>query len=308
MEINKSKPEVSVVICAHNPRTDYLERVLNSLKIQSIRIEKWELLLVDNASKEKLSDRWNLSWHPNGRIILEQELGLTAARLRAIVEAKSDLLLFLDDDNEVFPDYLEQGLKISAMWPILGTWGGQWFAEYEGGMPQEWEEDRWSLRFERDIWSNNYDWSAAPLGGGMFVRRNVAKKFVAASSENPLKKLLGRKGGTLAAYEDFEISFCACDMGLGFGRFTALKLVHLIPAFRATKKYFLKLWEDSSYSEILFRFSRGEAIPCPSRVDTIVNNYKNLRARLKGRDICKSVAVDRGKRRAISFLKSQKLI
>jgi glycosyltransferase involved in cell wall biosynthesis len=59
MEINQSKPEVSVVICAHNPRTDYLERVFKALKNQSIKNEKWELLLIDNASKENLAERWN---------------------------------------------------------------------------------------------------------------------------------------------------------------------------------------------------------------------------------------------------------
>ncbi|RYG01725.1 MAG: glycosyltransferase, partial [Chitinophagaceae bacterium] len=41
---------LSVVICAHNPNPEYLKRVLLSLQKQTLPIEKWELLLIDNKS------------------------------------------------------------------------------------------------------------------------------------------------------------------------------------------------------------------------------------------------------------------
>ena len=46
---------LSVVICTHNQRKDYLQRTLEALKAQTLPPAQWELLLIDNASDEKLS-------------------------------------------------------------------------------------------------------------------------------------------------------------------------------------------------------------------------------------------------------------
>src|SRR6266702_777295 len=72
--------ELSVIICTHNPRQEYLRRVLDALRNQSLSKDHWELLLVDNASEMCLSGECDLSWHPNGRHRLEGELGLASAR------------------------------------------------------------------------------------------------------------------------------------------------------------------------------------------------------------------------------------
>ena len=47
-------PSISVIICTHNPRMDYIDKVLSALKSQSLSQQEWELLLVDNASKKIL--------------------------------------------------------------------------------------------------------------------------------------------------------------------------------------------------------------------------------------------------------------
>src|SRR5580692_10629321 len=112
---------VSVIICSHNPREDYLRRVLDALKAQTLPAKDWELLLVDNASKEPLAGRFDLSWHPNARHVREEKTGLTHARLHGIAEAKGNLLVFVDDDNVLRADYLEASLKIAADYPKLGA-------------------------------------------------------------------------------------------------------------------------------------------------------------------------------------------
>lgn len=282
---------------------DYLERVLEALRAQSLPVDHWELLLIDNKSEEPLSDRLDLSWHPAGRIIREEEVGLTHARLRAMRESAADLLLFLDDDNVVFEDYLEQGLKVSTQWPILGVWGGRWIAEYEKGMPSEWTFDPWSTHFEKDNWSNNYDREVAPYGGGMFVRKTVAESYIEVCKANHLKNQLDRSGGNLASYGDYDIAFTACDMGLGMGRFVDLKITHLIPASRTTPEYCRKIREDSVFSEILFRFSRGEKIVQPSRAESILESYKFYRMVLSGKDTTLARAEQRGRQRAYEFLR-----
>ena len=115
--------KLSVIICAHNPRPDYLKRVLGGLQCQKLAKDQWQLLLIDNASKPPLASAWDLSWHPNARHIYEPELGLSVTRNRGIMEADAELLVFVDDDNVLDSDYLSEVLRIESRWPILGLWG-----------------------------------------------------------------------------------------------------------------------------------------------------------------------------------------
>ena len=124
--------ELSVVICAHNPRPHYLRRVLEALRSQTLPKQQWELLLIDNSSSKPLRAQWNLSWHLNGRHFLENELGLSADRQRGIRESSGSVLVFVDDDNVLDANYLSTALSIGKEWPRLGTWGsGATIPEFE---------------------------------------------------------------------------------------------------------------------------------------------------------------------------------
>ena len=48
---------LSVIICTHNPRLDYLRRTFDALKLQTLDRDQWELLLIDNASDNECRDR-----------------------------------------------------------------------------------------------------------------------------------------------------------------------------------------------------------------------------------------------------------
>src|SRR5450631_1561319 len=113
--------EISVIICTHNPRPHYLSRVLAALRSQTLPMEQWELLVIDNASQEPLTaDTWDLSWHPRARLIREDELGLAPARMRGMRESLAELLVFVDDDNILDPSYLSEVVRIKHEWAQLG--------------------------------------------------------------------------------------------------------------------------------------------------------------------------------------------
>src|SRR5262249_14092338 len=111
---------VSVIICTHNPRVDYLKRTFSALEDQTLPTDRWELIIVDNASAPEKAPRPNLSWHSRARLLHEAKLGLTHARLRGIQEASGDLLVFVDDDNVLDSDYLETAQRVAAKKPFLG--------------------------------------------------------------------------------------------------------------------------------------------------------------------------------------------
>ena len=270
--------QLSVIICCHNPRRDYLDRVLTALKEQTLSTDNWELLVVDNASEHPVSASHNISWHPNARHVREENVGLTFARLRGITESSGDLLVFVDDDNVLQPDYLECTIALGEAWPIVGVWGGQQIPEFEGGEPREvWKRNFWTLRFVRDAWSNNYDRFAVPNGAGICIRRAVAMKYVEYVTSDSLRSSLGRSGGGMNSGEDIDIGFTACDLGLGAGKFVALRLIHLIPKRRLSDDYLFRLIEGIAYSEAVVLAVRGDPPTELSRLDRVVELYKNLR-------------------------------
>jgi glycosyltransferase involved in cell wall biosynthesis len=117
-------PHISVAICTHNPRLDYLSRALDGLRSQTLPVAQWEFLLIDNASEVPVSGSVDLAWHPNARVVVESKLGITSARIRAMREFAGDLLVFLDDDNVMAPDYLQRCSELFAERADLGAASG----------------------------------------------------------------------------------------------------------------------------------------------------------------------------------------
>jgi len=275
------QPLLSVTICAHNPRRDYLDQVLKALASQTLPLQNWELLLIDNASEAALALEIDLSWHPQSRHIREDKLGLTSARLRGISEATAEILVFVDDDNVLDADYLEIALRIGKEWPALGAWGGQVLPKFEE-TPPEWTRPYWYLlaikEVDRDQWSNVFEAGTDPHGAGMCVRKNVAEKYADLVLNDSERTRLGRKGQALLCCEDTDMAFVACDIGLGMGLFVSLKLTHLIPAKRLEERYLLRLAESSSYSYVIQRSFRSgtKSLKNPSKIREVFYKFYHL--------------------------------
>ena len=254
--------EVSVILCAHNPRTDYLFRVLESLRAQKLPVDQWDLLLVDSASENPLESRIDLSWHPGARYFREERPGLLPARMRGIGEAFGELLVFVDDDTILDPDYLLESLSIARHFPKLGVWGGSVLAEYESPPPEwigEYEQEISVREISRDSWSNvpgmRDPWV---IGAGMSVRTNLARRYAKIVEEDSRRRLLGRKPASILGAEDIDLVLSVCDGGYGRGVFRSLKLIHLIPPHRCKPDYLEVITKGNAASFHLIRYFRGE--------------------------------------------------
>jgi glycosyltransferase involved in cell wall biosynthesis len=284
---------ISVIVCTHNPKRDYLDKVLVALKSQTLLLEQWELLLVDNASKQLLSTEIDLTWHPNARHIREEQLGLTPARLRGIQEAQTKVLVFVDDDNVLDSDYLEVALRISKDYPFLGAWGGQIRPDFEV-TPPDWTKPYWGYlairEFERDKWSNLYQHETAPCGAGMCVRKAVAEKYANRVCNDQKRLGLDRKGKLLMSGGDSDLAFTSCDIGLGTGQFTSLKLTHLMPASRLEEEYLMRLIEGMEYSHRILDSLRGQmpTLPHTSWKGKLLEYYRLLRMNPRDRRFYKA--------------------
>jgi glycosyltransferase involved in cell wall biosynthesis len=300
-------PEISVVICSYNPNRKSLNRVLNALKKQTLSQEKWELILVDNASTAPLVLEINLDWHLNARHKLESNLGQTYARCTGMKASCADIVMFVDDDNILDPDYLEKALEISTQHPHIGAWGGQLLPEFEIE-PEEWVKPYlWMLairEIEVDRWTNiPYHYDAAPYGAGSCIRRAVVEKYFTLIDSDPKRHKLGRKGHDLMmCCEDVDIACTACDIGLGTGVFTRLKLHHIIPEKRLKKDYLLRIAEGHGYSSVIVESLRGKYPQTPSILGKLRQGIRRaFQMSPMERDF--SIASERGFNRAFQEVK-----
>jgi hypothetical protein len=197
----------------------------------------------------------------------EPKLGKLNAWLLGMREARADLLLFVDDDNVLAPDYLEQALTVGDQWPFVGAWGGSLIPEYEAPLPAWVGDQIWRLsvvEVKADVWSNVRDnFATFPVGAGLCVRRSVAQRYLELCGRNQQRSALDRSGNGLGGYGDMDLCQCAMDVGLGTGRSTRLKLTHLIPAARLTLDYFVRHAEGDAASYLAYRALRGLPITPP---------------------------------------------
>ena len=248
---------ISVIICSHNPKQANLKKVLWALNQQNIQKKTWELLLIDNASDEHLAKKWNLSWHPNAHIIREEKLGLTQARLRGIHEAKGDILIFVDDDNVLPPDYILKAVQNLENFPQLGIIGGQYFGVFEREIPS-YAKPYLKLicvgsPLVKNQWSNQIESIPPVAGAGMVVRKDVARKYGEEIRQSPLRANLDRSGIDLLSGGDTDLCISCVKYGYGVGKFKNLHLKHLISENRLKKQYLLKLNKAMAFSNLLIK-------------------------------------------------------
>jgi len=274
-------PKISLIVCTHNPRHDYLTRVISALRGQTLSLDTWELIVVDNCSSTPVDGQFDFSWHPDARAIREEKLGLTNARLRGIHDARANLLVFVDDDNVLDANYLALALKISMEYPHLGAWSGSCKAEFEV------EPDGWARKYtrqlcvtelDRDYWCNfPFANHAMPSGAGLCLRADAAKEYVALHRRGLRPVLLDRAGESLASGGDIDIALTCAHIGYGMGIFRQLTLTHLIPRFRLQKSYLLKLTEALAFTSAIIEFYHPAASTPPgSPLKTKVANLLRL--------------------------------
>ena len=260
---------LSIIIPAHNPRRDYLDRVLAALAAQTLPADQWELVVVDNNSQPALPAGLARPGHPAGRVVREEKTGLTAARLAGFAATAGDIIVLVDDDNVLAPDYLATVLRLAAQYDRLGTWSGRVDLELAPGVappPKSW----WGYLAYRQpaapCTSTEIDHhDSTPWGAGMCIRRAVADAYRDLIQADATHAALDLQGRLLVYGGDTDIAYTGCDRGFSKGVFPGLRLLHLIPPERCTDDYFRRSIEGRGYSEQLHRLIRDGQMESPRR-------------------------------------------
>lgn len=303
------KPKISVCLATYNPRQDYLQRTLEGVRKQTLSHKQWEFLLIDNNSQPPLMGRESLIGLPRARIVVEKLQGLSHARRRGFQEAQGDLIVNLDDDTVLDPDYLRTCLRLADQYPFIGVFGCQMTAEFEEApiWPKEeyYAAERTVLE---DIWSNDREHiPSTPWGAGSVVTKKVAEAYTKKMLIDPRWGGLGRTADKLLSCEDIEIAMTACDLGLGKGVFRDLKFTHLIPKSKMTEEFLCKNAYGNGYSFTIHNWLRfGRLPPQTSILSRINRSYRLFQMSRRRRN--QESAKDKGICEAIEFIKSKKCL
>jgi glycosyltransferase involved in cell wall biosynthesis len=293
--------DLSIIICTYNPKQQLLARALDALKAQTLNVNQWELVIIDNQSEPAVPTEL-IRWHPNGRVIREERLGLTQARLRGMRETSAPALVFVDDDAVLNNDYLSEALWVARTYPQVGVFGGNISLDTEIPIPDFYRPHLALLaerRVEKNIWGCLYHDKLVPPGVGMVVQRDVAEAYT--KDLTSIQTELDRKGNLLTSGGDNDIAYTACDRGRAIGLFKNLHLIHLIPRERLTKAYMLRLMESISFSSAVLASTRPQLNSVLTKQHRLLKLMEYI---LAGKfTIPIALAKLRGQQRAKQFLK-----
>lgn len=240
---------LSVIICTYN-REKYIRPLLESLAANDLPKSEYEILLVDNNCTDNTravcgefsKDHPGLTF----RYMTEPEQGLSAARNKGIREAHGELLVYVDDDALVDPNYLSEYVSHFASHPETMAAGGPIIPLYET------EEPKWMTPYTKALltgWMDfgkhvrHYPKGRYPGGGNAAYRKEVFDKVGLFNTS------LGRKGGSLMGSEEKDIFDKMHALGMEVMYLPGPVLHHIIPQTKLEEPYFRRLTLQIGMSE-----------------------------------------------------------
>ncbi len=114
-----NKPDISIVIPTYN-RIDIVRKTINHVLRQ--KNKNFELIIVDQSNYEDEIPNFSDS---RIKYYLVDPPSVTAAKNFAVQKAKSNIILFIDDDVEFDQNLITEHLKAHKKYPDVGAVGGR---------------------------------------------------------------------------------------------------------------------------------------------------------------------------------------
>lgn len=256
--------ELSLIICTYN-RENYLNKALHYISLQTLSKNRFELIIVDNNSSDstKLIAEEYIKNHSNARYIFESKQGLSYARNTGYKAAKSDNLLYLDDDAYLNTEGLENLVNFINSDEKLAVVGGRAIVQYPDKKPD------WVTKSVVN-WLDSYDYGdetievtpenlkkkivKLPIGCCFFVRKRILDEI---GGFNPQ---LGRIGKKMFAGEEILISRYVQKNRGKIAYFPKIKVDHAIVPHWLNQEFLLNKTSFYGVSEVHVHFLVEESI------------------------------------------------
>jgi glycosyltransferase involved in cell wall biosynthesis len=241
----------SVIICTHN-RVTYLEKALAGVAKQCFPTDRFEVIVVDNASSDGTRHCVEKLQGANFpiRYIYEKKLGLSIARNTGWNAARAQYIAYLDDDAVPDEGWLSSAAETIETGPQdIGILGGQVLPIWESERP-DWLSDRMlSLLSMVDlgVTSRYVDEDFGIVGANMIIPRHLLEQYGGFSSE------VGRIGSLLLSGEETLLKRRFAEAGYRGFYSPRVSVRHHAPAERLSKKWFLErmYWQGRSGAALM---------------------------------------------------------
>ena len=251
--------KISIVIATFN-RGEKLVQTLRSLAAQTLPAAEWEAVVVNNNSTDNTPGVFaRFAASASGclldvRMVDERHQGLSWARNRGIDEARGEIIVMIDDDEEVNPGFLAAYLEFFEGHPTAVAAGGPMLARYEETRP------RWMSHYTEALAASTIDLGEGirrfpcgryPIGGNMAFRREVFERV------GVFNTALGRAGRSLVGGEEKELFRRIAGTGGETWWVPGAIVYHLIPPSRVTDEHFRRLSRMVGVTAHLLSEGRG---------------------------------------------------
>lgn len=253
---------ISIIICTYN-REKYLYDALRHVATNVFPTESYEIVLVNNNSTDNTAEeckRFAIDFPKvDFRYFVETNQGLSHARNRGISESRGDILVFLDDDSFVKPDYLTNLHHNLMNHPEVMAFGGKITPLFESGETPKWLS-KWTYSWVSAIDKGNdimpFEGNSYPIGANMGFRKDCIDQCGLFNTE------LGRSKKNLMGGEEKDLFNRVKEKGFKILYFPDIEVEHVIPPQRTTKDYIKRLGKGIGTSEKLrtLNISKGKYV------------------------------------------------
>ena len=236
-----------------NRLPELLERLQNQINTGHL---SWQIIVVDNNSIDntaKVVQNYQANWqcpYPL-KYCFEPQQGAAYARKRAVEEAKSKFIGFLDDDNYPLSDWVAKAYDFGQKYPKAGAFGSQIHPEWEVEPPENFQRIAPFLAItERGNLPLLYEASKKllPPSAGLVVRREAWLESVPNHSI-----LTGRVSGNMLTSEDLEMLSYIQKAGWEIWYNPEMEIYHQIPSWRLQREYLIPFFQGIGLSRYVTR-------------------------------------------------------
>jgi len=247
--------DISVVICTRD-RYSILTKCLDSLAEQDCPLGL-EVLVVDNGSRDGTAERVRArfaSYPVPLRVVVEPSPGIAAARNRALKASESEILIFVDDDVTLRPNFVGGHLSAFDDPEVVAT-GGRILPVFAEGTDPEIRRT-----FGEGVGGPAavYDMGTEPLPIGadqaistMPFGANFAIRRLAALGVGGFNQNLGWNRKDMIPGEETELLLRLSRSGAAMAYVPSAVAEHHVLASRLNSEYHRRWWFGQGRSEVI---------------------------------------------------------
>jgi glycosyltransferase involved in cell wall biosynthesis len=228
--------KISAVLTSYN-RARFIIDAVESIFNQDYDRGLYEVIVVDNNSTDDTLDvlQQYKEEHPdrNFRFVTEQNQGVAFARTRCAMEAKGEIVAYLDDDSTAQPGWLMTIADFFDRHPDVYSTGGKITPKFLTGIPDWYSRYFWGLvgRFDQGREVKQLTGMRYPCGANMAFRKKVFDEIGYFNTD------LGRKGNGLLATEEKDMYLRIRSHGKKVYYLPTVEVLHAVEANKFDKDY-----------------------------------------------------------------------